>query len=96
MALICQVYRSSRRQLTYLFVDRQRGLADVPEALLQSFGQPEEVMVLALTPSRKLAGAAATEVIASIEAQGFYLQLPPVADDSRPSRIRDGECRDEP
>ncbi|MDZ7781788.1 MAG: YcgL domain-containing protein [Halioglobus sp.] len=91
MALICQVYRSSRRQLTYLFVDRQRGLADVPAALLESFGEPEEVMVLALTPTRRLAGAAAAEVIASIEAQGFYLQLPPVGTGPRPP-----ECRDEP
>jgi len=90
MALICQVYRSSRRQLTYLFVDRRRGLADVPAALLESFGEPEEVMVLALTPARKLAGAAAAEVIASIEAQGFYLQLPPVSGDLRPPEHRDG------
>ena len=90
MALICQIYRSSRRQLTYLYVDKRRGLIDVPDGLLESFGEPEEVMVLALTPSRRLAGATAAEVIASIETHGFYLQLPPVSSASRPP-----ECRDE-
>jgi uncharacterized protein YcgL (UPF0745 family) len=61
----------------YLFVEKARGLADVPETLLATFGAPEEVMLLALTPEKTLARASAVEVIDSIRAQGYYLQMPP-------------------
>ena len=61
----------------YLYVDKQRGIADVPDALLQTFGPPESVMTLLLTPERKLARAEAAAVLDAIEHQGFYLQMPP-------------------
>jgi len=77
VTLLCQVYRSTRRAEMYLYVDRQRGLADVPAQLLETFGEPEEVMVLKLAPDRRLARADAREVIASIDERGYYLQLPP-------------------
>jgi len=77
MSLLCQIYRSPRRAETYLYVDKQRGLADVPEALLRSFGEPVEVMVISLSAQRRLARADAAEVLSSIAEQGFYLQLPP-------------------
>ena len=35
---LVQVFRSVARDGMYLIVDRARGLADVPEALLQRFG----------------------------------------------------------
>ena len=79
MSLLCQVYRSSRRQEMYLYVDKARGLQDVPEALLEQFGEPASVMILQLTPQHKLARADAPTVLASIETQGFYLQMPPTA-----------------
>jgi uncharacterized protein YcgL (UPF0745 family) len=61
----------------YLYVDKARGLADVPEALLTQFGEAQPVMTLLLTPERSLARASAAEVLAQIDARGFYLQLPP-------------------
>jgi uncharacterized protein YcgL (UPF0745 family) len=77
MSVICQVYKSPRRAETYLYVEHQRGVADVPEALLESFGEPQAVMLLHLTPERRLARAKATDILSSIETQGYYLQLPP-------------------
>lgn len=77
MSLLCQVYRSPRRAEMYLFVEKSRGLADVPEALAATFGEAEPFMVIALTPDKKLARADAGEVIESIKAQGYYLQMPP-------------------
>jgi len=76
---LCQVFRSSRKQETYLYVDQVRGLQDVPEALLAQFGEPSPVMTLQLTRQRKLARADAAAVLASIEERGFYLQMPPTA-----------------
>jgi uncharacterized protein YcgL (UPF0745 family) len=67
----------------YLYVDRERGLVDVPAELLERFGEPQEIMNLVLTPERKLARAEVTEVLASIEQRGFYLQMPPTPEEIR-------------
>lgn len=77
MKRICQIFRSPRRAEMYLYVDKARGLADVPEVLLQQFGEPQPVMVLALDDGRRLARAQASEVLASIAQRGFFLQMPP-------------------
>jgi len=79
MSLLCQVFRGSRKQEMYLYVDKARGLQDVPDALLDQFGEPTSVMILQLTPQYRLARADAATVLASIETQGFYLQMPPIA-----------------
>jgi len=76
--LVCQVYRSPRREGVYLYVDRARGLQDVPEELLHSFGEPAEVISLLLTPDRRLAQLESIEVLAAIHDRGYFLQLPPV------------------
>ncbi len=77
MSVLCQVFRSSRQQEMYLYVEKSRGLDAVPDELLARFGTPTPVMVLLLTPERTLARADAGAVLASIEQQGFYLQMPP-------------------
>ncbi len=77
MKRVCQIFRSPRKPEMYLYVDKAQGLADVPEALLAQFGEPQPVMVLALDASRKLARVRAGEVLDAIAAQGFFLQMPP-------------------
>lgn len=77
MKILCSVYRSSRVEGMYLYVDKKEDLARVPEDLLQTFGKPELAMTLALYPERKLARADVNKVLESIEQQGFYLQMPP-------------------
>jgi uncharacterized protein YcgL (UPF0745 family) len=79
MKLVCQVFKSSRKQEMYLYVEKSRGLQDIPDALMAQFGEPTPVMVLILTPEKNLARASAAAVLADIEAQGFYLQMPPTA-----------------
>lgn len=75
-----RVYRSSRKQDMYLFVDAGDDLTAVPEALLARFGKPVEALSLMLTAERALARADAARVLESIAEQGFYLQLPPASD----------------
>ena len=77
MSRLCQVFRSSRKEESYLYVDKARGLQDVPESLLAQFGEPSPVMTLLLSPERPLARADAAAVLTSIEQQGYYLQMPP-------------------
>ena len=79
MLKLCQVFRSPRKEEMYLYVDKARGLVDVPEVLMTQFGEPQAVMTLVLDPQRKLARADTAEVLADIAEKGFYLQMPPTA-----------------
>lgn len=79
MKVISEIYRSPKEEGMYLYVKKEEGLSRVPEALLQKFGKPQQAMVLVLTAEKKLARVSAEKVIESLETQGYYLQLPPVA-----------------
>jgi hypothetical protein len=77
MSVLCQIFKSSRKEEMYLYVAKSRGMEDVPQALMERFGEPIPVMLLLLTLSHKLARVDAADVLAGIEEQGFYLQMPP-------------------
>ncbi len=77
MKLICEVFRSSRKEEMYLYVEKSQGLKNLPEVLLKQFGEAESVMTLMLTPDKKLARVNAVEVLEKIETEGFFLQMPP-------------------
>ena len=64
----------------YLYVDKQQDLEPVPEALLKRFGMPEQAMTLVSTPERQLARVDTEKVLADLDGQGFFLQMPPQAD----------------
>ena len=74
---LCSIYKSRRKEETYLYVTLQDDLSRVPEALLETFGRPELVTKLIITEDRPLARADAKKVLSSIRSNGFYLQLPP-------------------
>lgn len=79
MRKFVQIFRSSRKEEMYLYVEKAKGLEDVPEVLMKQFGEAESVMTMLLDPTRKLARANTAEVLKNIEDQGFYLQMPPTA-----------------
>lgn len=81
---LCQVYRSKRRDGMYLFVDKKEGLSRVPETLLTTFGQPEPSITFLLTSERTMARVEALDVLGAIAENGFYLQMPPLRDESGP------------
>jgi len=85
--MLVQVYRSPRKSEMYLYTSKAAGLRDVPETLLQQFGEPEPIMLLKLDGSRKLARVDAGEVVAAIDSRGFFLQMPP-----SPLAPRQDEC----
>jgi uncharacterized protein YcgL (UPF0745 family) len=80
MALLANIYRSSRKEEMYLYVAKAELLTRVPEALLQIFGTPVLVTTMLLKVEKKLARADVAEVIRNIETKGFYLQMPPALD----------------
>ncbi|ARN75882.1 YcgL domain-containing protein [Oceanicoccus sagamiensis] len=77
---ICTIYRSSKHEGMYLYVDKQDDLQRVPAALLKRFGKPEQAMTLVLTPERVLARVDIEKVLTGLEEQGFFLQMPPQPD----------------
>lgn len=79
--ILCEVFRSSRNDGMYLYVDKLHGLADVPEPLLERFGKPLPAMTLILTEGKSLARVSAADVMAAIRQQGYYFQMPPARED---------------
>lgn len=75
--IICEIFKSSRKEEMYLYVDKREGLVSVPEVLMETFGKPIAVLTMLLTADKPLGRANATDVLASIKEQGFYLQMPP-------------------
>ncbi|MCG6657267.1 YcgL domain-containing protein [Halomonas campisalis] len=79
--LLCEVFKSPRKDEMYLYVDKRTGLAEVPEALLERFGEPRSAMTLILSADKRLGRAKAADVMAAIRNKGFYLQMPPAKEE---------------
>ncbi len=73
----CYVYRSKRKQQTYLFLPEPDNFSGVPESLVTLFGKAEFSFEFELTAERKLVMADAAEVLRNISENGYFLQLPP-------------------
>ncbi|MCS3422917.1 uncharacterized protein YcgL (UPF0745 family) [Rahnella sp. BIGb0603] len=71
------IYRSTKRDQTYLYVEKKDDFSRVPEELLKGFGVPQFSMMLNLTGREKLASADISKVRQALEEQGYYLQVPP-------------------
>ncbi len=76
----CYVYKSLKKDLLFLYIDKKDDFSPVPAELLQSFGTLEFVLETELTPERKLAKEDSKQVLASLQEKGFFVQLPPTDD----------------
>lgn len=75
--LIISIFKSTRKDEMYLYVEKSRGMADVPEALQEIFGPATLAMTMLLKPDQKLARADTDKVMTAIHTEGYYLQMPP-------------------
>lgn len=75
--MICVIYRSTKRDQTYLYVTKKDDFSQVPAQLMASFGKPQLIMLLPLDGRKKLVGASLDKVKQKLQEQGYYLQLPP-------------------
>ncbi|MBU0656075.1 MAG: YcgL domain-containing protein [Gammaproteobacteria bacterium] len=79
----CYVYRSRRKQGSFLFVPDRDDFSRIPEVLMKIFGEPEFSFDFDLTPDRQLVmKAEASEVLRVMRENGFFLQLPPSEEQS--------------
>jgi uncharacterized protein YcgL (UPF0745 family) len=72
----CSIYKGSKKYDAYLYVEKQDDFSRVPDVLLKMMGKLEFVMTIDLRAQRKLAQADVEEVIAKLDKEGFYLQMP--------------------
>ncbi|WP_333501566.1 YcgL domain-containing protein [Kluyvera genomosp. 2] len=75
--MFCVIYRSSKRDQTYLYVEKKDDFSRVPEELMKGFGQPQLAMLLPLDGRKKLINADLEKVKQALKEQGYYLQIPP-------------------
>ncbi|MEC6814077.1 YcgL domain-containing protein [Photobacterium toruni] len=74
--MLCSIYKSLKKDNTYLYINKKDDFADVPAQLMSTFGKPQFVMVIKLE-GRTLALADVEKVKESLRTVGFYLQVPP-------------------
>jgi len=79
--MLCAVYRSPKKEQTYLFIKQRDDFSDVPAPLMSTFGTPQLVTMVNLATKEKLAMADIEKVKANLNEQGYYLQLPPPKED---------------
>jgi len=60
-----------------MYLEKQDDFSSIPDSLLKSIGAPEYVMELEITPEMKLAREKASDILAGIQENGFYIQMPP-------------------
>ncbi|WP_428943209.1 YcgL domain-containing protein [Pantoea sp. FN060301] len=75
--MLCVIYRSAKRDQTYLYVEKKDDFSRVPAELMQGFGKPQLAMLLPLDGSKQLVNANLEKVKAALKEQGYYLQVPP-------------------
>lgn len=78
--MLCAIYKTRKKSGMYLYVPEKGNFADVPAPLLEQFGTPELVTMLALDKREKLAVVDKQKLIAALKSDGFYLQMPPKED----------------
>ena len=75
--MFCVISRSTKREQTYLYVEKKDDFSRVPDELMYSFGTPKLAMILPLDGRKKLIHADLDKVKQALADQGYYLQLPP-------------------
>jgi uncharacterized protein YcgL (UPF0745 family) len=78
----CTVWRSIKREYTYLYLHEDREFEDLPTPLRALFAGAEPAMELDLAARSTLANADIEQVRKQLEDPGYYLQLPPEDDPS--------------
>ncbi|SUG29709.1 YcgL domain [Salmonella enterica subsp. arizonae] len=73
--MFCVIYRSSKRDQTYLYVEKKDDFSRVPEALMKGFGQPQLAMILPLDGRKKLVNAELEKVKQALREQGLLFTI---------------------
>ncbi len=76
----CYVYKGQNKDDHYVYLNKALDVEalddELPAAILTLLGPLQFVLEFDLTPERSLPQADVAQVLADIESQGFYLQMP--------------------
>ncbi|MFP2240007.1 YcgL domain-containing protein [Pseudescherichia vulneris] len=75
--MFCVIYKSTKCDQTYLYVEKKDDFSRVPEELMKGFGQPQLAMILPLDGRKQLVNASLEKVKQALTEKGYYLQMPP-------------------
>lgn len=75
--MLCRVLKSRKKADTYLYLPLNTALSELPEALQQLFAPEQEALRLKVTPERSFARFTGKALLAALEHEGYYLQVPP-------------------
>ena len=78
--MLCRVFRSSKKAQAYIYIAIDGDTAKLPQGLLDSLGDLEQVLLIDLGKRKELAQADPIKVMKEIKDSGYYLQLPPGPD----------------
>jgi uncharacterized protein len=73
----CFIYRSPKRNNTYVYLRERDVFAVLPPEMIGGLGTLEFVMELELTPERRLATQDVNLVMKNLADFGFHMQFPP-------------------
>lgn len=71
----CYIYRSIKKENSYLYIDKENDFSRVPEVLMKAFGQPIFAMKVLLDGKRQFVAGNAKEIEQKITDDGFFLQM---------------------
>lgn len=86
---IISIYKSSKVDELYVYVEKSSGTKSIPDALKEKMGQVIHVSDMLLTDDKKLARADADKVLSEVSNKGFYLQMPPAREEYMLDLFRD-------
>ncbi|MCL1635000.1 YcgL domain-containing protein [Luteimonas sp. SX5] len=74
------VYKSQRKDDTFVYLAQRDAFTQLPEPLRTQLGPLRFVLEVALTPERKLAREDVAVVRENLAVRGFHIQFPPRAE----------------
>jgi len=73
--MLCYIYRSSKKENSYLYLAKENDFSKIPDVLMTAFGKPSFAMKVLLDGKRKFAVGTSQEIENKINSDGFFLQM---------------------
>ena len=77
MIIRCNIFNCARKADTYLYLKAGMRPEELPEALRILLGDLQQFLTLEISENSKLAQVSAVDVLAALNDQGYFLQMPP-------------------
>lgn len=71
----CYIYRSPKKENSYLYIDTENDFSKVPDVLMNVFGEPVLVMKVLLDGKRQFVVGSSQDIEDKIKQDGFFVQM---------------------